>query len=246
MNEAGFRAALLDPDRPVPPGLVDPQGRPAGRRFDVYRNNVVGSLTEALRQGFPAVRALVGDEFFTAMARVFVRAHPPASKLMMFYGADLAAFLAAFPPVAHLPYLPDVARLEHAIRESYHSADAAPVSGAVLAALGPEGLAASRLVFAPAVRLLRSPWPVATIRAAAVGDGPPPQIWQGEAVLVVRPGFDPEPRLLPGGGGAIVAALMAGATPAEAATAAPGDLAAVFAILLSSGSVTDIRGKDPA
>lgn len=247
MTQAEFRAALLDPGRPAPAGLTDPQGRPAGRRFDVYRNNVVGSLTEALRQGFPAIRALVGDAFFTAMAQVHVRAHPPTSRLMMFYGAHFPDFLETFPPVAHLPYLPDVARLERAIRESYHAADAAPVPQAVLAELGPEGLAASRLVFAPSVRLLRSSWPVATIRAAALDEGAPPQTWEGEDVLVVRPGFDPDPRILPEGGGAIVAALMAGASPAEAAASAPATLAAVFETLLSGGCITDIHpNKGPA
>ena len=34
MRQAEFRDALLDPDLPVPAGLTDPQGHPAGRRFD--------------------------------------------------------------------------------------------------------------------------------------------------------------------------------------------------------------------
>ena len=110
MSQAEFRAALLDPARLAPPGLTAPDGRPAGRRFDVYRNNVTVSLTEALRQAFPALRKLVGEDFFAAMAREHLRAHPPASPVLMFYGGAMPAFLETFPPVAHLPYLAAEAR----------------------------------------------------------------------------------------------------------------------------------------
>ena len=76
MNQSRFRAALLDPGQPAPPGLTGPGGGPAARRFGIYRNNVTASLTEALRQSFPVVRALVGEDFFTAMAIAHLRAHP--------------------------------------------------------------------------------------------------------------------------------------------------------------------------
>ena len=42
-----FVAALLRPDADVPLGLSDPEGRPAGKRFNVYRNNVAVSLKDA-------------------------------------------------------------------------------------------------------------------------------------------------------------------------------------------------------
>ena len=45
MQQSDFTAAILDPDAPVPPGLLDPEGRPAGKRFNVYRNNLAASLS---------------------------------------------------------------------------------------------------------------------------------------------------------------------------------------------------------
>jgi hypothetical protein len=110
-GEAALRTAILDPGAPTPAGLADGAGRPATRRFAVYRNNVVASLSEALEVAFPAIAKLVGNGFFRAMAGIFVRAHPPRSPLMMLYGAEFPDFLATFAPVAHLPYLADVARL---------------------------------------------------------------------------------------------------------------------------------------
>jgi hypothetical protein len=239
VTEAAFRAALFDPAAAVPAGLTGPGGRAAGARFDVYRNNVVAGLTAALEEGFPTVRALVGEAFFAALAGVFLRAHPPASRLMMLYGDALPDFLAGFPPVAALPWLPDVARLDLALRQSYHAADAAPAD---LSALPAERLTAARLGLAPALRLVRSAWPVWTIRAAHHG-GPPPAAMTPEDALVLRPGLDPVAHLLPPGGGRFVASLMQG-DPVGRAMQAAGpdhDLAATLTILIGGGALVEIR-----
>lgn len=226
-----FTAALLDAGRPVPTGLLGPTGAAAGTRFDVYRNNVLASLIEALGTGFPVIRALVGDAFFAAMAGEFVRQHPPRSPRLFLYGDALPRFLEGFAPVAHLPYLPDVARLELALRESYHAADAEPIAAATLAALPADLLPHVRLRLAPSVRLLRSQWPVAAIWQAHHG-GPKPCAG-AQDVLVARPGFDPVVHALPVGGHDLIAAVLAGETLGAALEAAPRDLdASDISILL--------------
>ncbi len=233
-----FAQALLDPALPVPDGLIDPAGRPAGKRFDVYRNNVVASLCAALADGFPAVRALVGDAFFKAMAGVFVRAHPPRDPRMMHYGQDLPGFLEGFGPVAHLPYLADVARLELALRASYHAADAPALTAEGLARLPQDRLADLRLRLSPAARLLRSPHPVLSIwRKATQADAPAPQAGP-EDVIIARPGFDPVPLALPPGGYAFFDATRPGARLEDALAAAAAshpdaDPAALLGLALS-------------
>lgn len=179
--QAAFAAAVLDPDRPVPPGLRA-VGEPAGDdRFAVYRNNVMVGLTEGLRDAYPVVCRLVGDEFFRAMAAIFARSRPPRSPVMLEFGAGFAEFVAGFPPVAGLPYLADVARLERAWVEAYHAAEAdaavpAPIEGGVS--------------LHPATRLVRSPFPVFAIWEANRGDeepGPLELSGEGDNVLVNRP-----------------------------------------------------------
>ena len=66
-------------------------------------------LTEALEAAFPVVRKLVGDEFFRAMAGVYLRTHPPKTPLMMFYGEAMPQFLSRFGPTKKFGYLPDIA-----------------------------------------------------------------------------------------------------------------------------------------
>ena len=184
-----FTNALLDPNKATPNGIVDPEGRVAGKRYDVYRNNVVHSLIEAMGDAFPAIKKVVGDTFFDAMAAVYVRAHPPKTPMMMFYGQDFPTFLQTFEPAAHLPYLPDVAALELARRYSYHAADADPVDAMVLTTLAPEALMEATFTLVPSAVLLQA-------------DNPAQSIWQfnmvapfqitatQEWVLIARPEMD--------------------------------------------------------
>jgi hypothetical protein len=240
VGEAALRTAILDPGAVTPPGLTDGDGRPAPRRFAVYRNNVVVSLTEALEVAFPAIAKLVGTEFYKAMAGTFVRAHPPRSPLMMLYGAEFPDFLAVFPPVAHLPYLADVARLEQAVREAYHAADGVPVDPAALT-LAPDALAGARLRFAPAVRLVRSQYPVYAIWLANTSGGPKPLL-RAEDALVTRPEFDPVVTPL-AGSAPILEALIEGIPVGRAIRAGPDtELEPLFAALLAGGAITAVEG----
>ena len=243
MRQAQFTEALLDPERTVPAGLTDPQGRPAGKRFDVYRNNVVASLTEGLETAFPVIRALLGEEFFRGMAGVYLRQHPPASPLMMFFGAEMPAFLEGFAPVQDLGYLPDMARLELALRHSYHAADAARVDPAALQAITPDRLMQARLRLAPALQVVRSDWPIVTIWQMHQPEGGPSPEMRAEHALLTRPEYDPRVSLLPPGGSTFIAALQRGETLAAALGAAEAefhnfDLSAVLGLLLNGGAIT--------
>lgn len=241
MIEIDFAAALLDPSAPVPGGVVDPEGRAAPRRFDVYRNNVASSLTRALEAAFPTVRKLVGEEFFAATAAVFLRAHPPRSRMLMLYGEEFPGFLEAFPPVAHLGYLPDVARLDQAMRESYHAADSLPLPEPEFQRLVGTDIAGLRLRLAPSVRLVRSHWPVVSIWAANHAGGPkPPAV--AEDALVLRPEFDPRPHLLPPGGAVFTEALLARRTLGDSLDAAGPelDLVSLLGLLIAGRAITGV------
>ncbi|AVO39359.1 DNA-binding domain-containing protein [Pukyongiella litopenaei] len=252
VSQDSIAAALLDADRPAPEGLRDPANRPAGARFDVYRNNVAVSLTEAMLTAFPVVTRLLGEENMRGLAGIFLRAHRPDTPLMMHYGAGFPGFLADSAQLAHLGYLPDVARLELALRRAYHAADAAPVDTGRLAAMSPDELMGCTLSLAPAVEFLRSRWPVFDIwRFNTQEDAPRPRA-MAQDVLLTRPDFDPVPHLLPDGGAAWIAAITAGRSLGEAqdaalAVSAGFDLAPLLALLLQGGAIASFgpTGRPP-
>lgn len=245
VSQTDFRQALLDPALAVPEGLLDPVGRQAGKRFDVYRNNVVVSLTNALAEAFPVIRKLLGENNFGILAGHFVRAHPPASPLIAYYGAELPDFLEEFEPVQSLGYLPDVARLELGLRASYHAADSVAIEPAALQEIPGEVLPDCKLALSPAVQLLRSRWPIGAIWHFNMTEGAPQPQMAAEDVLITRPEFDPQIVILPAGGAEFVAALSAGETFGTAldravAAADDFDLATTLGALLGGGAITDI------
>ncbi|WP_372610019.1 DUF2063 domain-containing protein [Aquicoccus sp.] len=241
-RQGAFRGAILDPAQPMPPDLLDGRGGPAGRRFWVYRNNVAVSLTEALEQTFPVIRKLIGARAFATLAGTYLRAHPPRSPVLSRYGADFPDFLARCEPLAHLGYLPDTARLERALVDSYHAADTDPIDPAIFSQTPPEDLPRLRLRLAPATRLLRSPWPIHGIWRFNAQEGAPQPPHRSQDVLVTRPDFDPLPRLLPAGGAEFLTVITEGATLGEAmeraSEAAPDfDLSPLLGLLLQDDAV---------
>lgn len=239
-----FAAALLDARRPVPRGLVDPEGRPCPKRFAVYRNNVAVALIEALAGSFPAVRRIVGEGFFSEAARRYALAEPPASPVLLEYGAGFPRFLERFEPASALPYLPDVARIERAWVEAYHAADARSLAPAVLADIPSERAAEIRFERHPSARIVRSRHRALTIWRMNVADGVPAPVdldSGGEDVLVVRPAADVVVRSMPAGGADLFEALARGEPLAAATQSAlredtDFDLAGHLAGLLESGA----------
>lgn len=164
-DQSAFADRLLEPSLPPPRGLRVWNGRDPAHRFGIYRNNIVSSLIDALASSYPVVNALVGEEFFRAMAAEFVRSSPPRSAVLAWYGKHFAEFLASYPPVARLPYLPDMARFEWLFSESLHAAEALPVAASDWQALleDEQLLSKARFVFHPAAQVFFSPHPIISL-----------------------------------------------------------------------------------
>lgn len=158
-GQQAFAAALLDTAATLPSfaGAAVPQ------RFSLYRGNLSATWRRTLGHAYPVVLALVGADFFCGLARAYGRQYPSDSADLNQFGTCFADFLAAFPPVAAFPYLPDMARLEWAVHLAHYAADAQALAPESLVALHPDQLEVRRFSLHPACALLASDWQVAAL-----------------------------------------------------------------------------------
>ena len=245
-SQGVFARALLDPSARIPGGLLRPDGAPAARRFDIYRNNVVASLVDALADSFGVTGAIVGRTFFRAMAGEFVRAHPPRTPCVVDYGDGFPGFIDGFEPADGLPYLGDVARLEVARRRSFHAADDGIADPGCLAGLDEETLLGTRMEFRASTAIVRSSHPLWSIWRHNTTDDASPVPARSENVLVSRPADSVLLHRLPPGSAGFLEGLQRGDSLGDAARmGGEFDLAASLTVVLDARAVREIVPPPP-
>ncbi|GHB38499.1 DUF2063 domain-containing protein [Pseudovibrio japonicus] len=235
-----FSDGLMNPEVPVPDGVVGRDGHPSEKRYGVYRNNVMASLIDALAANFPAVHDLVGRDYFRALAAEFIRENPPEQPVLSEFGSNFSEFIGAFPPLADYPYLKDVVAMEWAWLRVYHGANATAVAPDVLTTVDPAKLGDAVFTPIPAYRLVYSRFPLNRIWKQTRSDhveGFTPEADQ--AILICRPDMDVTLTGLPQDVAAFADLLFFGKTLGEAAEAvAPAyegfDLSQALGSLLSA------------
>lgn len=158
-----FSHAILgrDPSAVLPDIMED--DIPASERYNIYRNNTFISLTQALSQNFPVLYRLVGQAFFDQMAQDYIRKFPPASPVLMEYGARLPVFLRDYPPVSAMPYFADVAGLEKLWNECFNGLDGQHFDLERLTEVTPESYCDLKIMLLPNLRLFNSNYPILEI-----------------------------------------------------------------------------------
>lgn len=174
-----FRAFLLGAETNLAAEILErdeiagarARGRRVGTaaRLAIYRNNVIGNLTGALKLTFPAIERLVGGPFFAAAAQGFIPAAPPQSADLYEFGETFPSFLSRYEPAASLPYLAAVARLEWCVCRALHAPDAPFLEARDLAACADPD---TGFVPHPSLSLLRLDYPAAAIWSSVLTPDP--------------------------------------------------------------------------
>ena len=162
----------------------------AAQRLALYRGNLTGLWEKSLASAYSVLKALVGDEFFEALARAYGKAYPSSAGDLNQFGGQFAAFLEGFPHVADYPYFPDMARLEWALHRAHYAGNAQAVDAERLGRLRPELLEETRFIFHPACKLIASDWAVIRLWQAhqpECGVTFPEDLARPDFGLVVRP-----------------------------------------------------------
>ncbi len=211
--------ALNDPGQQSPQAVVGRKADGSSRRFNIYRNNRAGSLIAALQDTYPVLCRLLGSDFFNAAARQFIDQHPPSGPILSEYGSGFGRFVQQFPNTANYPYLADVAELEWQRLQSYHAANELTLTAENLQAIDPTLLLKSKLKPHSAAAMIKSNWAIGSLWANTQTDTKTQlNLSQAEFVLISRPQWNVQLKLLSSEGAMFMQLLTNGLTIEEAAT----------------------------
>jgi hypothetical protein len=162
----------------------------AAERVEIYADMYLWRLVDALREDYPKLAALLGEERFYSLAEAYVHEHPSSHHDLGRIGLCLPAFLRGHPDPGR-PDLADLAALEWARSEVFFEAEVDPARQDALASLPPEQFLHVRLRLAPALRVLAVEHDALALwRALEHGDPVPPPAPGIQVIAVWRGEFD--------------------------------------------------------
>ena len=124
-------------------------------RLDVYANMYFFRLLDVLREDFPNLVKLVGDDAFHNLVTAYLLAHPSDNPSLRWLGRRFPDHLDGDAELRRRhPAAPALARLEWLRGEAFDAEDAPVATMASLAAATPEAFSAMRLAMQPALRII--------------------------------------------------------------------------------------------
>lgn len=154
-------------------GVVE-EGRTldARARFDVYAQMYWARLHDVLAEDYPRLAAILGSERFRDLACRYLVAHPSEQPSVRHVGGRFAEFVSSDPWTDDIPFAGDLARLEWARLAVFDAADAEPLDLDDLQAVPADEWPALTFALVPAVRVLRTEWPVHDVWRSLAEDLP--------------------------------------------------------------------------
>jgi hypothetical protein len=166
-TQAAFAAHLAGRDRPDLVAAIASDPGTALQRLQLHRHHVARSIGATLAATFPTVAAVVGQDFFSLLARDFVAGTSLEDPILSRYGEHFPRFVGEAQERHGLPYLADVARLDWALNVAFHTPFEPRLSAADLGAWPEESLPELSLRLPAGSSLIESTWPLDLIWQAS-------------------------------------------------------------------------------
>lgn len=170
-----------------------PAGADVAARLAVYTRGYPARVTGSLREAFPAVANILGEDSFAALTARYLAHLPAELRNLNDVGAALPAYLRSDELRDDLPFLPDLAELEWAVVRCFHAKLETPFDASASSGWSMEDWARARIEFQPGLALVRSPWPLHQLRETRHRERSQIDVdlvGRPDQVLVFRRGFE--------------------------------------------------------
>jgi hypothetical protein len=133
-------------------------------QLEIYREQFWLRHTASLLEDFPGLSGVIGQKDWERLVEGYLEEVPLDSFSLRELGDRLPAYVERADFLPHHALCIDMARLEWAYVEIFDASDAPPLDGAKLTSIPEDAWPAARIVFTPALALLRVSYPVAELR----------------------------------------------------------------------------------
>lgn len=146
-------------------------------QVDIYRRQFWLRHDDVLREDFPCLLRVLGEDGWDRFVRDYLAAHPPHHKNLRYLAADASRFAASWLgfPERLAPLCREIITYELAFLDVFDGADPRPLDAAVLAGLSEDAWARATFELNPVVKRLAFAHPVHRFRLEvrnAEGDAP--------------------------------------------------------------------------
>ena len=137
-------------------------------QVDIYRRQFWLRHVDALRDDYPGLAFVLGDDLFEAFCRAYLAACPPTSPTLRDLGSDIVRFAQTYDgfPEGKAALARDMVRYENAFVDLFDGADPPPLDPAKVQGMPEDGWATARIVLHPLLVRMRLDHPVHRVRAA--------------------------------------------------------------------------------
>jgi hypothetical protein len=132
-------------------------------RLDIYAHMYFFRILDVLRDAYPKVAAVLGEDAFHNLIVDYLVACPPAHPSLSRAGRGLPAFIVGHREHAQRPWLVELARIERAYVDLFDGPDTNPITVDDLRQLGPEPLVGLRITLVRCHALVENEFAVADL-----------------------------------------------------------------------------------
>ncbi|MGZ3621094.1 MAG: HvfC/BufC family peptide modification chaperone, partial [Candidatus Binataceae bacterium] len=132
----------------------------AAERLEIYANAYFYRILDCLKEDFPATLATLGADNFHNLVTGYLIEYPPTEPSIAYAGRYMSEFLRHHPLSERWPFIAELARLERALTEVFHAAEAEPLSAEAMRSVAPEDWPAIMMRTHPALAIVDCEWRV--------------------------------------------------------------------------------------
>ncbi len=137
-----------------------PQGADPSVRLAIHQTGYPARITSSLAEAFPAVANILGDGSLAKLTNRFIESGRFSERNLNRIGRSLPKFLAGDSLTRDVPFLPDLAALEWASYECFHSETSPEFDPGTISAYSLDDWVRTRIVFRSGTAVVTSRWPI--------------------------------------------------------------------------------------